>query len=122
MQPLAAMIQPLVMQYAIDITSANRRHAIALLPRRAKATRVLAPAEEAGTVARGERGGLVEKEQFGPAPLRHHVAAAAAELQDAGQPHRRRPALSQESFSRRIMDDAAIADKEPAMRRRDDVA
>ena len=98
------------------------RNAIALLPRRAKAVGIVAAAEEAGAMAGRERGRFVEKEQFGPAPPAHHLAPPAPEFADAGDPRRARPALFQQGLCRGIMDDAAIAGEQAAMRGGDDVA
>ena len=70
--------------------------AIALLPRRAKPVGVVAAAEEARAMAGRERGGLVEKEQLGPAAAAHHLAPPAPEFADAGEPRRARPAPRQQ--------------------------
>ena len=92
--------------------------AIALLPAAAKTVGVVAAAEEARAMAGRERGRFVEKEQLGPAPAAHHLAPPAPEFADAGDPGRARPALFQQSLGRGIMDDAAVAGEEAAMRRR----
>ena len=122
MQPLLAALQPLAMQHGVDLARANVRNAIALLPRRAKPVGVVAAAEEARAMAGRERGRLVEKEQLGPAPPAHHLAPPAPEFADAGDPRRARPALLQQGLGRGIVDDAAIAGEQAAMRGGDDVA
>ena len=88
MQPLSAALQPLTMQYGVDLARQNAFHAIALLPRRPKPVGVVTAAEEAWPVAGRERGGLVEKEQLGPAPAAHHLASPTPEFADAGDPRR----------------------------------
>src|SRR5262249_3615636 len=62
------------------------------------------------------------KEQLGPAPSSHHLAPPPAEFGDADQPGRTRPAPLQERLRRGIMDDAAVAREQAAMRRSDDLA
>ena len=52
----------------------------------------------------------------------HHLAPPAPELADAGDPGRARPALFQQRLGRGIMDDAAVAGEQAAMRSGDDVA
>ena len=122
MQSLLATVQPLAMQHGVDVTQADVCEAIALLPCRAKAVGVVAAAVEARAMAGGERSGLVEEEQFGPAASAHHLAPAPPEFADAYEPRLRSPALVQQGFGRGIMDDAAIAREKAALRRRDDVA
>ena len=69
-----------------------------------------------------ERGRFIEKEQFGPAAAAHHLAPPAPEFADADEPGRARPALVQQRFGGGIMDDAAIAGEQAAVRVGDDVA
>ncbi len=52
----------------------------------------------------------------------HHLAPPAPEFADAGDPGRARPALFQQRLGRGIVDDAAIAGEQAAMRIGDDVA
>src|SRR2546430_5601951 len=110
------------MQHRINLACANVLHAIAPLPGRPKAVSIVAAAKEAGPVAGRERGGLVEKEQLGPAPPAHYLAPPAPEFADAGDPGRARPALFQQGLGRGAVDDAAIAGEHAAMRGGDDVA
>ena len=98
------------------------RNAIALLPCRAKPVRIVTAAEEARAMASRKRGGLVEKEQLGPAPRAHHLTPPAPEFADASEPGAARPAPLQQGPGCGIVNDAAIAGEHPAMRRRDDVA
>src|SRR6185312_180874 len=79
-------------------------------------------AEEAGAMAGGEGGGFIEEEQFGPAARCHHLAPPSPEFADAGNPGRARPALLQKRPGGGIMDDAAIAGEQAAVRGGDDVA
>jgi hypothetical protein len=122
MQPLPAALQPLAMQHGVDLARANVGHAVALFPAATKAVGIIAAAEEARAMAGGERGGLVEKEQLGPAPAAHHLAPPSPEFADAGDPRRARPALLQQRFRRGVVDDAAVAGEHAAMRGGDDVA
>src|SRR2546429_3454983 len=110
------------MQYGVDLARQNAFHAIALLPRRPKPVGIVTAAEEAWAMAGGQCGGLVEEEQLGPAPPTHHLAPPTPEFADAGDPRRARPALFQQGLGGRVVDDAAIAGEQAAMRRRDDVA
>src|SRR6266852_6383070 len=122
MQPLLAMIEPIAMQHGIHVARAHAARAVALPPRGTKPRRILAPAVEAWTMPGCERGRFIEKEQFGPASLPHHLAPAAAEFADAGDPGGTRPALPEQGLGRRIVDDAAVAGEHPAIWRCDDVA
>src|SRR4051794_13863725 len=115
MQPLLAPLQPLAMQNLVHVARENIGDSIPLLPAAAKAVGVVAATEEAWAMAGGEGGGLIEKEQFGPAPSRHHLAPPAAEFADAGDPGRRRPAFFQKSLGGGIVDDAAVAGEDSAM-------
>ena len=121
MQPLLAAVQPLAVQHGVDVAREHVVDAIALLPRGAKPVGVVAAAEEARPMPGRERGGLVEKEQLGPASPAHHLAPAAAEFADAGEPRLARPAPRQR-LGGGIVDDAAIAGEHAAMRGGDDVA
>ena len=84
----------------------------------------LAPAEEAGAMAGGERRDLVEEEKLGPARIAgariaaHHIPVPAAEVKRADDPGFRRPAARQQRPRRGIMDDPAIACEEPPFGRR----
>src|SRR5258707_1149189 len=110
------------MQHGVDVAGENPRDAIALLPRRAKPVRVVAAAEEAGAMPRRQRRRLVEKEQLGPAAPAHHLAPPASEFADAGKPRLAGPAPRQQGPGRGVVNDAAIAGKQAAMWRSDDVA
>src|SRR6185437_4744136 len=122
MQPLPAVVQPLAMQYRIHLRRQNVSDAIAPLPRRAKPVGVIAAAIEAWAMAGGERGGLVEEEQLGPAPAAHHLAPPSPEFADTRQPCRARPALFQQCFAGGVVDDAAVAGEQAAMRVCDDLS
>ena len=121
MQPLAAR-KPLPVQHRIDLGRQHVLHTIARFPCRAKAIGVVAPAVEARTMASGKGGRLIQKEQLGPAPSAHHLAPPPAEFRDADQPGRARPTFFQERFGGGVMDDAAIACEETAMRGGDDLS
>ena len=71
---------------------------------------------------RRQRRRLVEKEQFGPAAAAHHLAPPSPEFADASKPRLARPAPRQQGPSRGVVNDAAIAGEQAAMRRRNDVA
>src|SRR5712671_1971894 len=122
MQALLAAFQPLAVKHGVDIARVNMRDAIALFPGGAKPVGVVAAAEKARAVPRGERGGLVEKEQFGPAATTHHLAPASPEFADAGKPRLARPAPRQQGLGSGVMNDAAIAGEQSAMRGGDDFA
>jgi hypothetical protein len=122
MQSLHSPIQPLTMQHPVDIRRAGVCDAVAPLPRRAKTIGVVAAAIEARAMPRSERRRLVQKKQFGPASRAHHVAAAAAEFADAGDPRLAAPAPVQQRFRGGIVDDAAIAGEQAALRGCDDLA
>ena len=122
MQPFCLPVQSFGVQHLIHLRRAHSAEAVPLLPRRAKSVGVVAAAVEARAVSGRERGRLIEKEQFGPAPRGHHVAAAAAEFANASDPRLAAPAPVQQRLRRRIMDDAAIAGEQAALRRRDDLA
>src|SRR5690606_17022844 len=108
--------------HPVDVGGANTADSIALLPRRTKPVGVIAAAKEAWPMSARQGRGLVEEEQFGPALRRHHLAAAAAEIAQADQPCLARPALPQQRPRRGIMDDAAIASEQAAVRRGDNLA
>src|SRR4051812_24028196 len=96
MQPFLAAIEPFPMQYGIHRLGADAACTVAHLPCKAKALGIIAAAEEAGPVTCAESGGLVKKEQLGPAPPRHHRPPPVAEFTQANDPGRRRPALLQQ--------------------------
>ena len=121
-QSFLAAVEPLAMQHRVDVGRAKIGGAIALLPRRAKPVGVVAAAEEARAMTGRERGGFIEKEQLGPAPAAHHLAPPSPEFADAGQPRRARPALFQQGLGGGIVDDAAVAGEQAAMRIGDDLS
>src|SRR6478735_9188813 len=121
MQPLLAAREPLAVKHGVDVSRANPRNAIALLPRRAKPDGVAAAAEEAGAMPRRQRRRLVEKEQFGPAAAAHHLAPPSPEFANASEPCLARPAPRQR-LRCGVVNDTAIAGEQAAMRRRNDVA
>src|SRR5882672_10839687 len=122
MQPLLRPREPLAVKHGVDIARENMRDAIALFPRGTKPVGVIAAAEEARAVPRGQRGRLVEKEQLGPAASAHHLAPASPEFADAGKPRLARPAPRQQGLGCGVMNDAAIAGEQSAMPGGDDVA
>src|SRR5438552_1324107 len=71
---------------------------------------------------RRRRQHAIDIEQLGPALRPHHRAAPTAECTGADDPRLAGPAPRQQSPRRRIMDDAAIAGEEPALRNGDDLA
>src|SRR6185369_6082231 len=96
--------------------------ALSPVPRGAEGLDSLAAAEEAGPVAGGKRGRLVEEEELGPAPPRHRHAVQVLVAQFADQPAFEAPALFEQRASLGIMDDAPIAGEHSARRGRDDLA
>src|SRR5438445_6216463 len=110
------------MQHRVDISRQHTADAVALLPRRTKPFGVIAAAEETWAMPGGKGGRFIQKEKFGPATPAHHFAPPALEFADTDQPGRIRPALFQERLGRGIVDDAAIAGEQPAMRIGDNVA
>src|SRR5882724_140658 len=122
MQPLLRPREPLAVKHGVDVARENIGHAIALFPGGAKPVGVVAAAEEARPVPRGERGCLVEKEQLGPAVTTHHLAPPSLEFADASEPRLAGPAPRQQRLGCGVMNDAAIAGEHSAMRCRDDVA
>src|SRR3982074_611513 len=113
MQPLPATIKPLAMQHRIHFSRENIRNTIALLPRRAKPVGVVAAAVEAGAVSGRQCGGLVEKEQFGPAAAAHHLAPPPPELTDTSEPRLAGPAPRQRLCGRVVNDAAPSGDNSP---------
>ncbi len=65
---------------------------------------------------------LIEKEEFGPAPIGHDIAATTLVFATADQPCLARPASVQQRFGCRIVDNAAIAREQPSLRNRHDIA
>src|ERR1700759_3549372 len=110
------------MQHRVNVAREHRSDPIALLPSRAKPVGVVATAEEAWPVPGGERGGLVEKEQLGPAAAAHHLAPPSPEFADTGQPGRARPAARQQGLGGGVVNDAAVAGEHPAMWIGDDLS
>src|SRR4051812_40151519 len=82
---------------------------------------VLAPAQCAGTVARGERSCVVEEEEAGVLPgLRHRRAIPVPELEAARDPAPGRPAPL--DLPRGVVQAAAVAVDEAALRHGDELA
>src|SRR5229473_1028701 len=109
------------MKHGVDVARQYAPDAVAFFPRRAKPVGVVATAEEAWAMSRRERGRLVKKEQRGPAAASHHLAPPAFEFADASEPRPAGPAPRQ-GFRCGVVDDAAIAGEQSAMRGSDDVA
>src|SRR5712691_4017239 len=109
------------MKHGVDVARQHTPDAVAFFPCRAKPVGVLAAAEEARAMARRKRGCLIEKEQLGPTAATHYLAPATSEFADASEPRLARPAPPQ-GFRCGVVDDAAIAGEDPAMRSYDDVA
>src|ERR1700687_1933069 len=121
MHPLLAARKPLAVKHGVDVAREDFSDAITLLPGSAKAVGIVATAEEARAMPGRERRRLIEKEQLGPAAPAHHLAPPPPEFADASEPRLARPAPGQRlGFG--IVDDAAIAGEQPAMRCSDDVA
>src|SRR5713226_278026 len=97
MQPFGPTIEPLAVKHGVHVISENIFDAIAHLPRSTKPVGVVAAAEEARAMPRGERGGLVEKEQLGPAAAGHHLAPPSLEFTEASEPSLTGPAPCQQS-------------------------
>ena len=73
MQAFCPTVQTLGMEHPIHFDGGDLLSRL-LCPAGPKPFRRLAPAEEAGTMASGKRHGLIEKEEFRPAPPAHHRA------------------------------------------------
>src|SRR5580698_5832260 len=114
--------EALAMQHRIHLRREHVAGAIALLPGGTKAIGILAPAVETRPMPRGKGGGLIEKEQLGPALPLHHLAPAATEFQNASEPGVGRPALPEQRLRGGAVDDAAIADKHSARGNCDNLA
>ena len=116
MQPLSAAVQPFPMQHRVDVPRAN---VFTPLPASHAARNRLASSRRQKKQGRWPAASAVassRKEQFGPAARRPSPCAAIPELADAGDPGRARPALLQQRLGRGIMDDAAIAGEQAAVR------
>src|SRR6266704_3077669 len=100
--------EPLAVKHRVDIARENIRDAIALLPRGTKPVGVISAAAEARAMPRGQRGGLVEKEQLGPAATAHHLTPPSPEFADASEPCLAHPAPRQQGLGCGVMNDAAI--------------
>lgn len=119
--------QPLLMQPLVDLRCARRGNAEGHAEAPDEVPGPLAPAEEAGPMPGRERGHLVQEKQFGPAGFAPRLVAALpvaahrhaphiAEFADADDPGLQRPAFFQQRLRFGVMDDAAIAHEQPALR------
>ncbi len=91
-------------------------------PTRPEASRSLPSAKEAGAVAGGEGDGLIQKEQFCPAPPAHHRSATPLVVAGADQPSLAGPAPDKERLRLWIVNDTAVAGEKAALRDGDDLA
>src|SRR5262245_24484239 len=122
MLPLASPGEALGMQHAVEVGGARHGTAAGSCRERChEGARIGPPAFEAGTVAGGERGRLVEEEQLGVAAA-PHVAVASLELEAAANPGARYPAPPRERAIVAMETAAAIAEEHPAGGLREEIA
>lgn len=115
------------MQPLVDLRCARRGNAEGHAEAPDEVPGPLAPAEEAGPMPGRERGHLVQEKQFGPAGFAprlvvalpvaaHRLAPHIAEFADADDPGVQRPAFFQQRLRFGVMNDAAIAHEQAALR------
>src|SRR5262245_36271083 len=102
MHAFRTVMQSFGVQPRVDLRGADPLHAMRAQPGRREGKRVLAPAVVTGPVPGGERGGLVEEEELGPAPPAHDLAAHAAEIAAADDPRLVSPAAAEQGARRRV--------------------
>src|SRR5262249_29635154 len=122
MDPFAASVQPLFVQYCIDLRRQRRLLSLRLAPGGTKCFSIGAAAEEARPVTGGKRHSFIEKEKLGPAPPAHQLPATSLVVEDTNEPRLGRPAPAKQSFGCGIVDDPAVAGVKPSLRDRDDIA
>lgn len=122
MPALAATFQTLGMENRIHSTRRRKLFAPCRSPASPESFSLRPPAEEAGTVAGGERDRLVEEEKLRPAPPAHHSATTPLEIAGTDQPGIAGPAPAEKRLCLRIVYDAAIAREKAALRDGDDLA
>ena len=119
----AATVQPLFVQYRIDLRRQRRRlPSLRLAPGGTKCLSIGAAAEEARSVTGGKRHSFIEKEKLGPAAPGHQLPAAYLVVEDTDEPRLGRPAPAKQRFGCGVVDDPAVADVKPSLRDRDDIA
>src|SRR6185503_11191738 len=115
MNALHTVLQTLLMQARVDVRGAHLFESMRARPGGGELARGFAPAVVAGPMPGGERGGLVEEEQLGPAAPAHDLAPHAAELADADDPGLVSPAAREKGAGRGIVDDAAVSHERAAL-------
>ena len=112
---------PLGMKLAVDLDRRQQRLALGAgheCP--AEGVEPSAPALGTGAVPGGERRRLVEEEQFGVVPRRHHRPLPPFELQQADDPPRQLPRAADLALP--VVQAPAVAHEQPAVGDRDDLA
>src|SRR5579871_5568629 len=119
-QAARAWIDALLVQRRVHLVG-RRRSRVARGPEPAEGLVVLPAAKGTGTVPGGECRRLVEEEELGELPRLHErLAAPALELEPAGDPPLAVVAPANPPVG--VVEAAAVAVDEPALRRRDEVA
>jgi len=114
MPALGAAPQPLAVEHLIHLRGARTAaQTVRDTPIMGKTFRFLSPAFEAGPVAGGERGRLVEKKQLG-VESSPHVAMPSFEREHAADPLPRSPAPRRQRARRRVKPPAAITHENAA--------
>src|SRR5690606_7996566 len=115
--------EPFLMQDPVHVIRGDPPGpALGLRPQGRKDECFSPPAFEAWPVPRRERRGLIQKEQLGIPPRRHHLPMPAAELQLTADPLPCYPAAASESLFRPVETAAPFSHHGPARRRRDDLS
>ena len=116
MDPFAAAVQPLLVQYGIHLRRERRLPSFRLGPGGTKCLGISAAAEEARAVTRGKGHRFVEKEKLGPGSAAHHLPVPPFVVEDTNEPRLGRPAPPEQRFGCRVVDDPAVADEKAALR------
>src|SRR5262245_32281661 len=122
MDALAATLDPLVMQDAVDRFGGRARPAFCGGPRIPKPLGSLASAEKARAMARRQSDGLIEEEQLGPASASHDGSAATFVLTATDEPGFGGPAPVQQRLRCRIVDDASVGGEHATLGYSDNLA
>jgi hypothetical protein len=122
MDPFAAAVQPLLVQYGIHLRRQRRLPCLCLAPGGAKCLGISAAAEEARAVTCGKGHRFVEKEKLGPAAAAHYLPVPPHVVENTNEPRLGRPAPPEQRFGCRVVDDPAVADEKASLRDRNDIA
>ncbi len=122
MRALGSAIQSFPVKYLVHLVGIGSRRKLARNPPRlGKGLRVLAPAFETRPMTGGQRGRLVEKEQFGVIAALN-VALPAFEIEHTANPLPRGPATFCQCFSVGMETPPAVAEQQAARRHCDQFA